>query len=79
MFSEALSWKLRRVAAGMRQQDVARLTGLSASRLSGIERREIEPSQLERKLIEKSLPQLPVEAIRKKEEADNLANCALSG
>jgi transcriptional regulator with XRE-family HTH domain len=78
MFSEALSWKLRRIAAGMRQQDVARLTGLSTSRLSGTERREIKPSQLERQLLEKTLPPFPAKATAK-EESGNLANCALSG
>jgi transcriptional regulator with XRE-family HTH domain len=59
MLSEALLWKLRRVAAGMRQQDVARLTGISTSRFSGIERGEVEPSQTDRLLIERLLPPFP--------------------
>ena len=59
MLTEALSWKLRRVAAGWRQQDLARQTGISTSRLSAIERGDAAPTELDRALIEKVLPPLP--------------------
>jgi hypothetical protein len=45
----------------MRQQDVTRLTGVSTSRFSGIERRDVKPSQTDRILIERNLPPLPGE------------------
>jgi transcriptional regulator with XRE-family HTH domain len=64
MLTDVLNWKLRRVAAGLRQLDVARLTGISTSRLSGIERGEVEPSALDRQFIELVLPQLPDEGPR---------------
>jgi len=56
---QKLDWKLRRVAACIRQQDVARRVGLTVARYGGIERGEIEPSDEERRLIERLLPPLP--------------------
>jgi len=57
--STALSWKLRRVAAEIRQQDIALGTGISTTRYSAIERGEQNPTELEIRLIEQFLPQLP--------------------
>jgi len=54
-----LSWKLRRVAAGLRQQDVASLVGISTTRYSAIERGEAEPSAPDLELIDRVLPRLP--------------------
>ena len=54
-----LLWKLRRVAAGLRQQDVARSVGISTTRYSAIERGEEDPTDMDRMLIEKTLPLLP--------------------
>ena len=54
-------WKVRRVAADLRQQDVAGSVGISTTRYSGLERGELEPTELERHLIERLLPELPVE------------------
>jgi DNA-binding XRE family transcriptional regulator len=56
---QKLDWKLRRVAACIRQQDVARRVGLTVARYGGIERGEIEPSNEERRSIEAILPPLP--------------------
>ena len=53
-----LFWKVRRVAAGLRQVDIAACTGITATRLSAIERGELEPSALDRRLIERELPPL---------------------
>ena len=52
-------WRLRRVAGGLRQQDLAARAGISATRLSAIERGELEPSELDRKVLERLLPALP--------------------
>ena len=54
-----LRWKLRRVAAGKRQQDVARSAGISLSRYSAIERGDVIPNELDRQMIEKALPAMP--------------------
>jgi DNA-binding XRE family transcriptional regulator len=54
-----LLWKLRRVAAGLRQQDVANAVGISMTRYSGIERGEITPVELETRLVDQCLPPLP--------------------
>ena len=51
--------KLRRIYADLRQQDVASRVGISATRYSAIERGELEPTDLERELIERLLPELP--------------------
>lgn len=55
----SLQWKLRRVAADMRQLDVASSIGITTTRYSAIERGEQEPTELERTLIEQLLPGLP--------------------
>jgi transcriptional regulator with XRE-family HTH domain len=52
-------WKIRRVAAALRQQDVASAIGISTTRYSGIERGEVFPTQLEDRLLEQFLPLLP--------------------
>jgi len=52
-------WKLRRIYADLRQQDVASRVGISSTRYSAIERSELEPTHLERQLIEALLPELP--------------------
>jgi len=57
--TKALSWKLRRVAAEIRQQDIASGMGISTTRYSAIERGENDPTELEIRLIEQFLPQLP--------------------
>jgi len=57
--ANGLFWKLRRVAAGLRQQDVASLVGISTTRYSAIERGEVQPSPLDSELIENALPPLP--------------------
>jgi transcriptional regulator with XRE-family HTH domain len=53
-------WKLRRVAAGYRQQDVSTHCGISMTRYRAIERGEAEPTELDQKLVEKFLTRLPV-------------------
>jgi transcriptional regulator with XRE-family HTH domain len=57
--TQSLSWKLRRVAAGIRQQDIALRAGMSTTRYSAIERGEHLPSELEARLIDQFLPKLP--------------------
>jgi len=52
-------WKLRRVAARLRQQDVAAKVGVTTTRLSSLERGEDDPTEIERQLIERFLPPLP--------------------
>ena len=61
-----LSWKLRRIAAGLRQQDVARSVGMSATRYSAIERGEQVASDMDCKLIERILPPLPLPMVRER-------------
>lgn len=56
---QKLDWKLRRVAACIRQRDVASRAGLTVARYGGIERGEIKPSDEERRSIEAILPPLP--------------------
>jgi DNA-binding XRE family transcriptional regulator len=58
-----LNWKLRRIAAGLRQQDIALQVGMSASRYSSIERGDIEPTAEDRQEIERALPSLPNDAL----------------
>jgi len=55
-----LDWKLRRIAAGYRQQDIAHRLGLTVARYGAIERGEIEPNDAEHRAIENALPPLPV-------------------
>lgn len=57
--TQSLNWKLRRVAAGIRQQDIALRAGMSTTRYSAIERGEYIPSELEARLIDQGLPPLP--------------------
>jgi ribosome-binding protein aMBF1 (putative translation factor) len=54
-----LDWKLRRIAGGYRQQDVAARIGMSGTRYSALERGEAEPKGWETKAVEKLLPPLP--------------------
>jgi len=58
-----LNWKLRRIAAGLRQQDLASQVGMSASRYSAIERGDAEPTAQERQDLENELPSLPKDAL----------------
>lgn len=55
-----LNWKLRRIAFGFRQQDLASILGMSASRYSAIERGDLEATSEETINIERLLPDLPV-------------------
>ena len=57
--TQPLNWKLRRVAAGIRQQDIALRAGMSTTRYSAIERGEHIPLDLEARLIDQFLPPLP--------------------
>ena len=59
--NQALAWKLRRIAAGIRQQDLALRAGMSTTRYASIERGERTPSDLEARMIEQSLPSLMLE------------------
>ena len=52
-------WRLRRIAKGWRLSDLAPRAGITATRLSQIEHGEVEPSQLDRELLERVLPPLP--------------------
>ena len=56
--TQSLNWKLRRVAAGLRQQDIALRAGMSTTRYSAIERGEHVASELETRLIDQFLPPL---------------------
>ena len=56
---QLLNWKLRRVAAAIRQQDIAFRAGMSTTRYSAIERGEQVASELEARLIDQFLPPLP--------------------
>ena len=51
-----ITWKIRRIAAGFRQQDLAARAGMSMTRYSAIERGELEPSETDIELIERVLP-----------------------
>ncbi|HXN26803.1 MAG TPA: helix-turn-helix transcriptional regulator [Candidatus Acidoferrales bacterium] len=52
-------WKLRRIAAHYRQQDVSTHCGISMARYRAIEHGRSDPDDLDRRLIEKFLPPLP--------------------
>lgn len=67
-----LMWKLRRVAAGRRQTDVAQEVGVSSTRLSQLERGETVPTALECNLLEQALPTLDLAAEARKEQASHL-------
>ena len=49
-------WKLRRIAAGLRQQDLAARAGMSMTRLSAIERGEVQASETDVEMLERVLP-----------------------
>ena len=51
--------RLRRLAAGLRQVDVAHAIGVSATYLSAVERGEICPNEAEVRLLDHLLPELP--------------------
>jgi len=61
--TEHLLWKLRRIASCKRQRDIAALVGVSPTYYSAVERGEQRPTDLERRLIERFLPPLPISAI----------------
>ena len=77
----ALKWKLRRVACGRRQMDIARETGLSNTRYSELERGVLTPTALEQRLIESELPTLSAsfEEIREKESPTDQLSDGLRG
>ncbi len=58
------SWRIRRVAASLRQIDVARGCGISATAYSLFERGEKTPTKADCALIERVLPLLPADARR---------------
>lgn len=60
--TEHLLWKLRRIADGKRQRDIAAIIGVSPTYYSAVERGEQRPTDLERRLIERFLPRLPIRA-----------------
>lgn len=70
-----LLWKLRRVAADLRQQDVAAAVGISTTRYSGLERGYFLPTKLEERLLGKFLPPLPESLSRSRSNSgcDNVA------
>lgn len=49
-------WKIRRIAAGLRQQDLAARSGMSSTRYSGIERGEVQASETDIEMLERVLP-----------------------
>lgn len=53
-----ITWKIRRIAAGFRQQDLAARAGMTSTRYSAIERGELEPSEADVEFIERVLPPL---------------------
>jgi transcriptional regulator with XRE-family HTH domain len=67
-----LLWKLRRVAADLRQQDVANAIGISITRYSGIERGDHVPTDLETRLLEQFLPSLPSAPATTAESSDSV-------
>ncbi len=58
--TQACAWRVRRVAAGLRQLDVCLASGISQARYSALERCEAEPTEAERREIERILPHLPL-------------------
>ena len=75
---DPLVWKLRRVAAGFRQQDIAARAGMSSTRYSAIERGELQPDAEDVELIERALPQLPASVVTTYEAHADMAPVALS-
>jgi transcriptional regulator with XRE-family HTH domain len=74
-----LLWKLRRVAANLRQQDVANAIGISMTRYSGIERGDYVPTDLETRLLEQFLPSLPSALAPTAESSESRLQKAVSG
>jgi transcriptional regulator with XRE-family HTH domain len=54
--SYRFDWKLRRIASGFRQQDVAARIGVTNTRYSALERGKAEARDWESEAIEKLLP-----------------------
>jgi transcriptional regulator with XRE-family HTH domain len=65
-----MRWRLRRIAARLRQQDLAYQMGITTTRLSQIERGEVDPSDLDRKIIERLLPDLPASGAGSRNSSD---------
>jgi hypothetical protein len=59
-----LNWKLRRIATGYRQQDIAIRIGVSGTRYSALDRGEVEPKEWESQALEKLLPPLELVGTR---------------
>ena len=59
--AQACVWRLRRIAAGLRQLDVCLAVGISQARYSTLERGEAKPTEAERQEIELVLPPLSPE------------------
>lgn len=74
-----LLWKLRRIAAGFRQQDIAARVGISSSRYSALERGESEPKDWEVKGVEELLPPLPQVAPAREERHAESPAAATAG
>lgn len=51
-----ITWKLRRIAAGLRQADLAARAGMSSTRYSAIERGEVQASETDIEMLERVLP-----------------------
>ena len=59
--TQACAWRVRRVAADLRQLDVCLAVGISQTRYSALERGEAKPTEVERQEIELVLPPLSPE------------------
>ena len=59
-----MAWKIRRVAAGIRQQDLASRAGMTSTRYSAIERGDLQPTSADVEHIERVLPALPPKLAR---------------
>jgi transcriptional regulator with XRE-family HTH domain len=58
-----LAWRVRRVALGLRQRDIADRAGVSQAHYSQLERGEVPPSEFEKAAINRAL-ELPPEVAR---------------
>jgi transcriptional regulator with XRE-family HTH domain len=67
-----LNWKLRRIAAGLRQQDLSVILGMSASRYSAIERGDLLPTNDEYRDVEQLLPPLPATVLQNLDSKERL-------
>lgn len=61
--TQACAWRLRRIAADLRQLDVCLAAGISQTRYSTLERGEAEATEAERQEIELALPPLSPEIV----------------